>query len=124
MMTRPREIFVRRPAPGGRFKEARPRNGCREPADRRRRLAALAVQIHPEASEGGDFQRGIRDSVLAKLTLRVRYQLWKNKLFNVVAVQDSGVAPHDAAVDPERRRLTREQQQIARTAVGHCLEPL
>jgi hypothetical protein len=65
----------------------------------------------------------VGNAVFRKRTLRVRRQLRRDQREHVIAVQYVAGRSDQSAVDPQRRRLARHEDEIAGLALGHQLEP-
>ncbi len=108
----------------GRQVQARQRRDLpRQTANRRRRPAALAMQVDAKPADARHMTRGIGDAALAKRALRVRRNLGQHHLFDLDAVERRAVGPDDAPVQAERRRLAGDEQQVAAVALGEQHEP-
>jgi len=85
----------------GQAERRQTRDGGGKAADRRRRAAALAMEVDAEASQIGTPIRGVRDARLAELALGVRRQSRAYRLRNLIAVQRSFCQRHDDPVDAD-----------------------
>ena len=88
----------------------------RQQPNRRRRAAALAMQVDAEAADAGDAKRGVGDARVAILPPRVRSEGRQHRLLDVEPVERPLGERDDLAVDADRRRRARHEQQVAAAA--------
>ena len=81
------------------------------------------MQVHTKATDAGNLERGVGNAVFLERALGVWFQVRRDHLVDVVAVQDRARRPDHASVDAQRRRLTREEDQVAGVTVGHQRKP-
>ncbi len=99
------------------------RHTRRQRADDSRRTPPLAVQVDTETPHPLKPIRTFARRPVAIRALRVRRQRGQYQGLDVLAVERICGRTHDGAVDPERRRFSGEQQEVARLPRHHHVEP-
>jgi len=85
------------------------------------------MQVDAEATHAWHTPGRIGDATFPERALRVRRQLREDDVFDVRAVNHRPAAADHLALNPQRRRLAGDHQQIARAALRDeaqpCFEP-
>ena len=81
------------------------------------------MQVNAEAAEPCQPPRGVDTAGVPVEPLGVRGQHRQHHILDVLAVQHRPLGPDHPAVEPQRRRLTRQQEQVARAALRHGAQP-
>ena len=109
--------------PGGRSRLASERHLRGQHADRGRGAPALVMKVDAESADPRHLARRVRQARVPVGALRVRRQLGQDHLFDVHAVERREIGARDPAVDAKRRRLARDEQQVAGAAIGDHAQP-
>ena len=76
------------------------------------------MEVDAEPADPRHLARRVGQARLPVGALRVRRQLRQDQLFDIHAVDRREIGARDPAVDAKRRRLARDEQQIAGAAIG------